>query len=220
MLDRTAALSPLEAYQALLRFARQRGENALRLALHAAVPQSFRVELLHLLRLNFLPEAANDPAVEADVLLASFCEDIGGGYFQFDPEVRQLLLENLDPSYAGGTDSELQRVARFLLYFIDQQAHSLKHGQNRLTQDYLEVQRWVALAFWDPAAAAEQLADESAKSICAGRRSSAGAGEWSGVHAGRATGWLSTVAGLSGGFRGAGNRALAARPRSAGAVAR
>jgi hypothetical protein len=158
MLDKSTGLSPLEAYQALLRFARQRGEPALRLALHAAVPQSFRPELLHLLRLNFLPEASRDPAVEADVLLAPFCEDMGGGYFQFDPEVRRLLLENLDPSYAGGTDSQLRRVARFLLRFIEHQRFDLAGSQNRLTQDYLDVQQWVAYAFLDPDAAAEQLA--------------------------------------------------------------
>ena len=48
-------MSPLEAYEALMLFARRRGEGALRLAMHAAVPQSFRPDLLHLLKLNFLP---------------------------------------------------------------------------------------------------------------------------------------------------------------------
>ena len=54
------ALDPLDAYEAVMGFAARRGEAVLRLAMHAAVPQVLRVELLHLLRLNFVPEAADD----------------------------------------------------------------------------------------------------------------------------------------------------------------
>src|SRR5687767_10348007 len=53
-------MRPLEAYETVMRFAAERGEPALRLALHAAVPQSFRPGFLHLLRLNFVPEAAHE----------------------------------------------------------------------------------------------------------------------------------------------------------------
>src|SRR4051812_2247884 len=43
--------------------------------MHASVPQSFRADLLHLLCLNFVPEASIDCAAETDVLLAPFCEE-------------------------------------------------------------------------------------------------------------------------------------------------
>jgi hypothetical protein len=90
-----STLSPLEAYEALMLFARRRGEGALRLAMHAAVPQSFRPDLLHLLKLNFLPRELHDAAAEADVLFSPLCEEVGRGYFEFGPHVRSLLLDNL-----------------------------------------------------------------------------------------------------------------------------
>ena len=41
----TEGLSPLAAYEALMQFAKRRGEFALRLAMHAAVPQGIQPEL-------------------------------------------------------------------------------------------------------------------------------------------------------------------------------
>src|SRR5215216_337858 len=112
-------MGPQEAYEELIRFARARGEGALRLAMHAAVPQTFRPELLHLLRLNFLGREFHSPSVEADVLFSPLCEDLGGGYFQFDPQVRTLLLDNLATTYAG--EARLSVVANFILTYIEQQ---------------------------------------------------------------------------------------------------
>jgi hypothetical protein len=161
MMQTSTSLNPLEAYHALMQFARQRGEGALRLALHAAVPQSFRPDLLHLLCVNFIPESAHAPTVEADVLLASFCEDLGGGYFQFDAEVRRLLLDELVSTYAIEAESRVQRVANFLLVYIERLSRTFRERQDRVAKDYLEIQRWVALAFLAPDAAAEQLASVS-----------------------------------------------------------
>jgi hypothetical protein len=56
-------LDPLEAYKQVMQFSAQRGENALRLALHAAVPQVLRPDLLHLLKLNVVPESIDDSTV-------------------------------------------------------------------------------------------------------------------------------------------------------------
>ncbi|HKH44631.1 MAG TPA: toll/interleukin-1 receptor domain-containing protein [Thermoanaerobaculia bacterium] len=149
-------MRPLEAYENVMRFAAERGEPALRLALHAAVPQSFRPGFLHLLRLNFIREASHE--TEADVLLAPFCEDIGGGYYQFDPEARRLLLDQLDPAYPGGKVSRVQRVADFLATYIESERGRLSAEQDRLAEDYLAIQGWVALAFLQPETAAMQLA--------------------------------------------------------------
>ena len=153
-----STLSPLEAYEALMLFARRRGEGALRLAMHAAVPQSFRPDLLHLLKLNFLPRELHDPAAEADVLFSPLCEEVGRGYFEFGPHVRSLLLDNLAANYVADRTPRIARVANFLLFYVEQMERHAAGGLDRLWRDYLEVQRWVALAFLDPDAAARQLA--------------------------------------------------------------
>lgn len=149
-------MRPLEAYETVMRFAAERGEPALRLALHAAVPQSFRPSFLHLLRLNFVGAASHE--AEADVLLAPFCEYTGGGYYQFDPEARRLLLDQLDPAYPGEKVSRVQRVADFLVTYIESERGRLSADQDRLAEDYLAIQSWVALAFLQPETAATQLA--------------------------------------------------------------
>lgn len=153
-----STMSPLEAYEALMLFARRRGEGALRLAMHAAVPQSFRPDLLHLLKLNFLPRELHDPAAEADVLFSPLCEETGRGYFEFGPHARTLLLDNLAANYAGDRTPRIERVANFLLHYVEQSERRAAGTLDRLWRDYLEVQRWVALAFLDADAAARQLA--------------------------------------------------------------
>lgn len=151
-------LSPLEAYDTVMRFARDCGEWPLRLAMHASVAQSFRPLFLHLTKLNYLPEAAGDPSVESDVLLAPFCREIGAGYFDFDPRVRALLLDNLQSEYAAEGRSRLRSVAGFLISYLDAQERSIDSTQDRLSQSYIEVQRWIALSVLDPDGAAQQLA--------------------------------------------------------------
>jgi hypothetical protein len=141
-----------------MRFARDCGELPLRLAMHASVAQSFRPLFLHLTKLNYLPEAAGDPSVESDVLLAPFCREIGAGYFDFDPRVRALLLDNLQSEYAAEGRSRLLSVAGFLVSYLEAQERSIDSTQDRLSQSYIEVQRWIALSVLDPEGAAQQLA--------------------------------------------------------------
>jgi hypothetical protein len=158
MPETTNELSPLAAYEELMRFASLRGESALRLAMHAAVPQGVEPELLHLLKRNFVPEAGDDPIVEADVLFSPLCEELGRGYFKFDPQVRALLLENLAFNYADEPEPRIEKVADFLLAYVDHYDRLASGNQDTLWRDYLEMQRWVAFAFAEPAAAAQQVA--------------------------------------------------------------
>src|SRR6185369_599414 len=158
MLHTPEELSPLAAYEELMRFAKKRGEAALRLALHASVPQGFQPDLLHLLKRNFVPEAGDDPTAEVDTLFSPICEDLGRGYFRFHPHVRTLLLDNLASNYAGEPKSRIARVANFLLVYIEHFDRSTTKKQDQLWRDYLEMQRWVAFAFLSPEAAANQLA--------------------------------------------------------------
>lgn len=154
-------MRPLEGYDAVMQFAKRRGPATLRLALHASIPQGFRPELMHLLRLNFVPEAGHE--AEADVLFAPFTEDMGSGYFEFDPAVRRLLLENLDPTYPQESTSRVRRVAGLLAAHVEQQSSRFA-TDDRVFSGYLEIQRWVALGFLDPDSAAHQLAAAIAKS--------------------------------------------------------
>jgi hypothetical protein len=158
MLHTPEELSPLAAYEELMRFAKKRGEAALRLALHASVPQGFQPDLLHLLKRNFVPEAGDDPTAEVDTLFSPICEDLGRGYFRFHPHVRTLLLDNLASNYAGEPKSRIARVANFLLFYVEHFDRSTTKKQDQLWRDYLEMQRWVAFAFLSPEAAARQLA--------------------------------------------------------------
>jgi cold-inducible RNA-binding protein len=126
--------------------------------MHAAVPQSFRPVFLHLIKLNYLPEAAGDPSVEGDVLVAPFCQALGAGYYDFDPRVRLLLLDNLQAEYSANGAARLRSVATFLLMYLQEQERFIDSTQDRLSQSYIELQRWVALSILDPDGAAHQLA--------------------------------------------------------------
>lgn len=161
--------SPLRVYEQLMLFARERGQDALLLAMHAAVPQNFCPDLLHLLRLNFLPGVPNGGMVETDVVLAPFCEDMGGDYFQFEPTARRLLLENLLAFSAHEPVSRIQRIANFLVWYVEQAERVVRRTHDPLWRHYLETQRWVALAFLNPDSAAIQLAQELQKPSTEGK---------------------------------------------------
>src|SRR4051794_11531960 len=143
------AMTPLEAHEELLRFARLRGRGVLNLLLHAAVPQSIRPDLLSLIRINFVPEA-DDPAAEADILLAPFCEDLGSGYFQLDPELRRQCLDHLVDFYAEEPIPGHLRVANLLLAYIEHSDRTSGIRHDALLRDWTDVQYWVASAFIDP----------------------------------------------------------------------
>ena len=91
-------------------------------------------------------------------MLAPFCREIGAGYYDFDPRVRALLLDNLQAEYADEARSRLRSVAAFLMSYLDVQERSIDSTQDRLSQTYIEVQRWIALSILDPDGAAQQLA--------------------------------------------------------------
>jgi len=161
-----AALSdPFDAREALLRFARRCGEGALRLAMHAAVPQVLRLDLVHLLRINFVREA-DVSASEADVLLAEFTEPLGADYFELAAEVRRQLLDNLRLAYAAETPQRLTRVGQFLLEYLKRLEAASR--RDPLLAQYLSLERWVALAFADPERAAHQFAEQLEHAVSGG----------------------------------------------------
>ncbi|MBI3822615.1 MAG: TIR domain-containing protein [Planctomycetes bacterium] len=136
----------------VLEFARGFGPAHAALAMHAAVPLGLTPELLHVIRLNlvrFAPWIA-----EADLLLSRVCQDVGGGFYQMDAEVRELLLEELrsDPAFGEG---RLLEVAELMLAYV---ARSLRGTRDAEARSFLLVQEWTALAYLQPALAARSIA--------------------------------------------------------------
>ncbi len=157
-----------EAYDALGDYASTYGELPLRLLLHAAVPQSFRADLLNLLKVNFVPEAGDDLSVDADVLLSPLVEATAAGYFRLDPEVRRQSLDLLDAVYRSDGSQRSVRVARFLIAWLDQLEQAGAAGMDPLLVEYAAIQRWVALALIDPSAVAAALAGSLRDSLAEG----------------------------------------------------
>jgi hypothetical protein len=147
-----AAVRADPALAAVLAFSRRFGRETTALAMHAALPLGLSPELVHLLRMNFVREA---PFIaEADLLLSPLCTEVGGGMYEMDADVRELLLAEMGRTAAYGP-AHLRRVAQFLRAWA---ARGLDETADPDAMDHLRVQQWVALAYDEPARAAEALA--------------------------------------------------------------
>jgi adenylate kinase len=137
------------------------GEEALRLAYHAAVPVVVDAELLNLLRVNFFldPPHALAYEVEADLLLSPLFREVGEDLFEIEPGLRNILLSGLQRLYGS---ERVQRVAGLLELYTH--STSAWHSQPELEM----AQRLTAVSFLDPALAERWLdtneADESLSS--------------------------------------------------------
>jgi hypothetical protein len=153
------ALGVREAYEALDQYGQEHGEVPLLLMLHAAVPQSFRVDMLNLMKANFLAlEAGVDMTVDADVLLSPLVEANAAGYYRLDPEVRRHCLELLDARYRSQSERRSTQVARFVLAYADMLERKVGLSLDPLIDEFLSIQRWVAASFIEPERAAQQFA--------------------------------------------------------------
>jgi hypothetical protein len=148
-----------EAYDALDHFGRKAGRVRLLLLLHACVPQSFRADLLNLLKVNFVgAEAGADLTIDADVIVSDLVHPAAAGYYRLDPEVRRHGLALLDATYREQKERRSVQVARFMLAYAESLERRGSVSLDAMLSEYLAVQRWVALAFIDPAAAAQAFA--------------------------------------------------------------
>lgn len=148
-----------DAFDRLDGYGRTYGQVALRLLLHAAIPQTLRPDLVNLLRINFLPEAGRDASIDADLLFSPLCEHSGAGYYRMDAEVRRHAIALLDAVYSPVPEPRSRRVARFLLAYADSCERRSPAGPDPLLREFLDIQRWVAIAFLDPARAAARFAE-------------------------------------------------------------
>jgi tetratricopeptide (TPR) repeat protein len=148
-----------EAYDALDSYGRAYGAERLRLLLHAAVPQSFRADLLNLIKLNFVDlRSTTDLSIDADVLFSPLVAGNAAGYYRIDPQVRRHCLMLLDSIYREQSERRSVQVARFLLAYAAHAARGPAIDRDPLLGQYLALQRWVALAFTEPTAAAAAFA--------------------------------------------------------------
>lgn len=122
---------------------RKWGKSVLHLAYHAALPVALNADFLHLLRINFFldPPEMLSYTTEADLLLSSFCHEIGEGLYEIDSTTRDLLLEGLIKVYG----QERTRDVATLLW---------QYSENFMPWDrqpgLLRAQQLTALNFLDP----------------------------------------------------------------------
>ncbi|MFM7549300.1 MAG: hypothetical protein ACKO8I_10625 [Cyanobacteriota bacterium] len=152
-----AALSTAEAYNALRAFAEAHGRNPLLLLSHASVLETLRPDILHLIQINFLAGPA-DPALEADVLFAPFTSCLGGNFYRIDAQVRWHGLALLRSLYREDPRGRDVRVAELLWRHLEVLERRQRISAQTLLADYIEVQRWVALAYLEPREAAHAFA--------------------------------------------------------------
>lgn len=148
-----------EAYEALAQYAADYGRDALLLLMHAAVPETLRADLLHLIRVNFLPGHGADLSLEADVLFSPLATALGGGYYRIDPQVRWHGLALLRARYRDDQRPRTRRVAELLWRYVESTEQQATRVADPQLAEYLAIQRWVALAFLEPASAAHAFAD-------------------------------------------------------------
>jgi hypothetical protein len=144
------SLGPSEAYSALDGYGRQYGRLPLVLLMHVAVLQSFRSDLVNLIKINFVSEASGDLSVDADVLFSPLSESAGAGFYKLDMEVRRQCLILLDAVHKENTERRSVAVARFILSYVQEMIRRPKTVDDALLAEYLAVQAWVAGAFVNP----------------------------------------------------------------------
>ncbi|MDD2990909.1 MAG: CHAT domain-containing protein [Zoogloea sp.] len=148
-----------EAYAALEQFAADYGRDPLLLLMHASVPETLRPDLLNLIRVNFLAAHGPDPSLEADVLFSPLSTALGGGYYRIDPQVRWHCLLMLRSLHRHDPRPRIRRIAELLWRYVEAREHQASRAADPQMAEFLDIQRWVALAFLEPASAAHAFAD-------------------------------------------------------------
>ncbi len=153
------ALGVREAYEALEIFSRDYGRNPLILLMHASVPETLRPDLLALIRQNFMASNAHDASLDADVLFSPLALPLGNGYYRIDAQVRWHCLAMLRSLYRDEPRSRARRVAELLWRYVEERTFNSSRATDARFVEFLDIQRWVALAFLEPASTAHAFAE-------------------------------------------------------------
>jgi tetratricopeptide (TPR) repeat protein len=135
----------------VITFSQKFGEIYLDLACHAAFPLVLTPDLLYRIWSIFVPQAPWTSV--SDILLSGLCREVGHELYEMDLTVRELLLEELKQNDRFGLE-RLNGLADFLIEYV---AHQLK-SRDQEEAHLAEAQRWTALAYTRPSAAAREIA--------------------------------------------------------------
>ncbi|MEJ6485985.1 formylglycine-generating enzyme family protein [Nostoc punctiforme UO1] len=139
-------------------FEKRFGKSHLYLAYHAAFPIALTPDLLYRLWANFQRdihgEVLNIPWIAvADLLLSSLCDEVGYELYEMDLALRNMLLSRLQEDKNFG-QQRINELSEFLLDYVRQKLQS----DDPDTQEFAQVQRWIALAYTRPTQVAHELA--------------------------------------------------------------
>ncbi len=116
------------------------------LALHSAFPIAFTADLLFKLLVNFPLEKDGKPLtlknhhlIVSDLILSPLCFDIGQGIFEFHPEIREVLHDELTQKHRRS----IFKLANFLRFYIEE------NPTKSPTEVYRNVQRFEAAKIID-----------------------------------------------------------------------
>ncbi len=148
------------AFARIVIFMASHDPHAILLAAHAAVLETLRPEILSLIRVNFIPGPNRwNPALDAEVLYGPLSQNLGGGYFELDKEVRQQLLVALEAwsSNAGDQVYRAGSVGRLLRQYVRRERRSRTQSDSPRFLDFLKQLDWLGLAYDKPFDAAQAL---------------------------------------------------------------
>lgn len=147
-----------EKVQEIQAFHGRFGEAHLYLAYHAAFPVALTPQLLYRVWANFQKDIQGQDLgipwiAVADLLLSSFCREVGHELYEMEWETRKLLLDQLI-NHPRFSQKRIEQLANFLLACVQRQLNSPKNSVRTLAL----AQRWTALAYTDPEAVAHDFA--------------------------------------------------------------
>ena len=137
---------------------RRFGKGHLYFADRAAFPLALTPHLCYQIWANFQRDVGgkllNIPWIAvADLLLSGLCHPVGHELYEMDLAVRNLLLKELRNHFNFG-EGRIEELSEFMLKYVREQINS----EDEDVRDFATVQRWTALAYVRPDAAARELA--------------------------------------------------------------
>jgi hypothetical protein len=136
-------MSDAIAKRRLKQFQHKFGEAMVEFASHAALPVVLNSELVHLLRLNFFFASTSiDYLTEAELLLSSFCREIGEDLYEIEPAIRTVLLERLSQQ----NPERIKEIAALLWQYTKrytpwQTRKGLQNAQLLTALNFLDAQK-------------------------------------------------------------------------------
>ena len=145
---RAGWLSEEDAKRRIDAFEERFGPRHRLLAAHAALPLMLDPELLNLIRINFRETRDMEWIAEADILLSPLCRAIDDELFEFEPRVREVLLQILREENGLG---RLTEIADFLAEYLTSRPGKFQRA------DASRAYGWIAMAYRNPADALKKM---------------------------------------------------------------